>query len=234
MLLKNMSDYFTKKELLLWIGSILTILISFILFKGDNTLSLIASLIGVTSLIFCAKGNPFGQFLIIIFSLLYGIISFSYAYYGEMITYLGMTAPIALFSMITWLKNPYEGNKSEVEVKHLKLKDIIPMIILTVIVTFVFYFILDYFNTANLIPSTFSVTTSFLAIYLTTKRSPFYAVAYAANDLVLIVLWSIAAKTNITYVSVVVCFAVFLLNDIYGFINWQKMHKRQTTVEMCQ
>ena len=50
MLLKNMSDYFTKKELLLWIGSILTILISFILFKGDNTLSLIASLIGVTSL----------------------------------------------------------------------------------------------------------------------------------------------------------------------------------------
>ena len=43
MLLKNMSDYFTKKELLLWIGSILTILISFILFKGDNTLSLIAS-----------------------------------------------------------------------------------------------------------------------------------------------------------------------------------------------
>ena len=223
MLLKNMSDYFTKKELLLWISSILTILISFILFKGDNTLSLIASLIGVTSLIFCAKGNPFGQFLIIIFSLLYG-----------MITYLGMTAPIALFSMITWLKNPYEGNKSEVEVKHLKLKDIIPMIILTVIVTFVFYFILDYFKTANLIPSTFSVTTSFLAIYLTTKRSPFYAVAYAANDLVLIVLWSIAAKTNITYVSVVVCFAVFLLNDIYGFINWQKMHKRQTTVEMCQ
>ena len=151
-----------------------------------------------------------------------------------MITYLGMTAPIALFSMITWLKNPYEGNKSEVEVKHLKLKDIIPMIILTVIVTFVFYFILDYFNTANLIPSTFSVTTSFLAIYLTTKRSPFYAVAYAANNLVLIVLWSIAAKTNITYVSVIVCFAVFLLNDIYGFINWQKMHKRQTTGEMCQ
>lgn len=61
-----------------------------------------------------------------------------------MITYLGMTAPIALFSMITWLKNPYEGNKSEVEVKHLKLKDIIPMIILTVIVTlfFILYWII--------------------------------------------------------------------------------------------
>lgn len=55
MLLKNMSDYFTKKELLLWIGSILTILISFILFKGDNTLSLIASLIGVHHLYFVQK-----------------------------------------------------------------------------------------------------------------------------------------------------------------------------------
>lgn len=220
--------YFSKKEWLLWFGSVSAILLSFFLFKGNNVLSLIASLIGVTSLIFCAKGNPFGQLLMIVFSALYGIISFSYAYYGEMITYLGMTAPMALFSMITWLKNPYEGNRSEVKVKQLRSNEILFMIVLTTVVTFIFYFILDHFHTANLIPSTFSVATSFLAIYLTSKRSPFYAIAYATNDIVLIVLWSLAAKTDITYASVVVCFAVFFLNDIYGFISWQKMHKRQT------
>ncbi len=42
----------------------------------------------------------------IIFSLLYGIISYTFSYYGEMITYLGMTMPMAVFALISWLRNP--------------------------------------------------------------------------------------------------------------------------------
>ena len=101
------------------------------------------------------------------------------------------------------------------------------MILLTAAVTSAFYFILEYFNTANIIPSTLSVTTSFIAVYLTFRRSEYYAVAYAANDIILIILWILAAKTDISYVSVIVCFAMFLVNDLYGFISWKRMHKRQ-------
>ena len=88
--MKNRSilfSYFSKEELALWFLSMLAIIIAFCLFDQSNYLTLIASLIGVTSLIFNAKGNPFGQFLMIIFSLLYGIISFTFSYYGEMLTY---------------------------------------------------------------------------------------------------------------------------------------------------
>ena len=94
-------------------------------------------------------------------------------------------------------------------------------------VTAVFYFVLAYFRTANLLPSTVSVTTSFLAVYLTFRRSPYFALAYAANDLVLIVLWTLASASDIRYISVVVCFAAFFANDLYGYINWQKMKVRQ-------
>ena len=101
------------------------------------------------------------------------------------------------------------------------------MLLLTAAVTAIFYFILAAFHTANLIPSTVSVTTSFLAVYLTFRRSAFFAVAYAANDIVLIVLWILAALSDISYVSVVICFVVFFVNDMYGFVNWSKMKKRQ-------
>lgn len=87
------------------------IIVSFCVFDRENHLALLASLVGVTSLIFNAKGNPFGQFLMVIFSLLYGIISYSFDYYGEMITYLCMTMPMAIFALISWLKNPYNDNK---------------------------------------------------------------------------------------------------------------------------
>ena len=33
-----------------------------------------------------------------------------------MITYLGMTMPMAAFALITWLRHPYKGNRSEVQV----------------------------------------------------------------------------------------------------------------------
>ncbi len=155
------------------------------------------------------------------------IISYTFSYYGEMITYLGMTAPMAAFALVSWLRNPYNGNKAEVKVNRLKLKEILFMILLTIIVTFIFYYVLAAFHTANLIPSTISVTTSFLAVYLTFRRSAFYALGYAANDIVLIQLWILAALSDISYLSVVICFIMFLVNDIYGFINWSKMQKRQ-------
>ena len=109
-------------------------------------MTLCASLIGVTSLIFNAKGNPFGQLLMIVFSMLYGIISYTFAYYGEMITYLGMTMPMAVFALISWLKNPYNGNRAEVKVNEISKRENICMWLGTVVITLLFYFILDYFK----------------------------------------------------------------------------------------
>ncbi len=223
----KMFNYFTKVEFLLWFGTITIITVSFLVFDRESFLILLASLIGATSLIFNAKGNPFGQLLMVIFSLMYGIISFKLAYYGEMITYLGMTAPMAVFAMVLWFKNPYGSNKREVKVNRLIFKELIFMAILTAFVTFIFYYVLLAFNTLNILPSTISVTTSFAAVYLTFRRSAFYAMAYAVNDIVLIVLWGLAAVYDTSYLSMVICFIMFLVNDVYGFASWLKMRKRQ-------
>ncbi|MDD6681760.1 MAG: nicotinamide riboside transporter PnuC [Clostridiales bacterium] len=219
--------YFTRLEKILWVLSVGVILAAFFLFDRENYLTLIASLIGVTSLIFNAKGNPFGQILMIVFSVLYGGISYSFRYYGEMITYLGMTLPMSVFALVAWLKNPYQGKKAEVAVNRIGGKEYIFAGILTLIVTIIFYWILKYFHTANLLPSTISVTTSFLAVYLTFRRSAYYAIAYAANDVILIVLWALASRFDPSYLSVVACFLAFLANDLYGFISWRMMEKRQ-------
>ena len=225
--MKKLASYFSKGELILWGSSAGLILVSFFLFDRVNFMTLAASLIGTTSLIFNAKGNPIGQALMIVFSLLYGVISYTFSYFGEMITYLGMTGPMALFALISWLRNPYKGNHAEVAVNRLENKELALMYVLTAVVTLVFYFILEHFNTANIIPSTLSVTTSFIAVYLTFRRSPYFALAYAANDVVLIDLWILAAKEDISYLSVVICFVMFLVNDLYGFISWKRMEKRQ-------
>ena len=224
---KKITEYFSKAEIVLWCSSSALIVLSFCIFDRENYLTLAASLIGVTSLIFNAKGNPFGQLMMMVFGIVYAILSYEMKYYGEMITYAGMTVPMALSSLISWLKNPFEKDKLEVEVATLTKKDYILTFVLAGIVTAIFHFILKFFGTANIVVSTISITTSFIAVFLTYKRSEFFALGYLLNDIVLIVLWVMACFTDIKYVSVVSSFVAFMFMDSYTFINWSKIKKRQ-------
>ena len=224
---RSLFNGFTPIEVCLWLGSLALIVGSAFFFGSADYLYVVAALIGATSLIFVSKGNVLGQILTVVFSVFYGVISFSFRYYGEMITYLGMTAPIAVASVVTWLKNPYKDKKNEVTVNRLSAREYALILALGVAVTVAFYFILRALDTANLVVSTVSVLTSFVAVWLTMRRSALYALAYAMNDVVLIVLWTFAALESVEYVSMVVCFVVFFANDLYGFFNWRRLRKRQ-------
>lgn len=225
--MKKLIHYFSILEWSLYLGSVLIILFCFFFFKNTDYVQLATSLIGVTSLMLVSKGTPIGQVTTIIFSVFYGIVSYSTRYYGEMITYLGMTTPIAIVALISWIRHPYQGSKNEVEINELKIKEYILCILLDIVVTIAFYFILKALNTHNLVISTISVFTSFLAAYLTMRRSRFYAFGYALNDIVLITLWALAMKDNFNYIATLITSIIFLVNDIYGFINWSKTLKRQ-------
>ncbi len=224
--IRNPFKDLTKVEWAILITSLSLVTLSFVFTPEKSILNLIASLFGVTALIFIAKGYVLGQFLVIIFALLYGVISFEQKYYGEMATYVFMSAPMAVVSIISWLRHPYKGGKV-VKVNKMTKKQILFMVILNIVVTVAFYFILKYLGTNNLLVSTISITTTFSAVYMTYMRSPYYALGYVANDIVLIVLWVLSSIKNPSYIPVVVCFSVFLLNDIYGFISWKRMEKLQ-------
>lgn len=215
----------SKFEFALWVSSISVVTVSFLI-TGQGVLNLIASLIGVTALIFLAKGMIFGQVLSIVFSVLYGIISYKFGYYGEMITYLFMTLPMAAISTIEWLKNPYKDS-NVVKISRINKKSVAIMIVLAIITTLIFYFLLKFLNTQNLVFSTISITTSFIAAYLTALRSPYFALGYAANDIVLIVLWLLASIKDISFAPMVACFIMFLFNDLYGFVNWRRLQRWQ-------
>lgn len=218
---------FTPFEVILWAGSVIAVTVSFFACGNTDLLNLFGSLLGATALILVSKGHVAGQMLCVLFAAYYGFVSYSMRYYGEMITYLGMSLPIALAAVVSWLRHPFRGDTSEVEVNTLKKWEYPLILGLAALVTCGFYFLLRALGTERLIWSTVSVFTSFTAVVLTFRRSPFYALAYASNDVVLIVLWSLAAAGNSEYIALVVCFSVFLLLDGYGFFHWLRMKKRQ-------
>lgn len=221
---KNLSKF----EKILWLSSVVIIVLSCV-FIGKDVLTMAASIVGVTALIFIAKGDVLGQILTVAFAVLYAVISYKFRYWGEMITYAGMTLPTAAAAVVTWIKNPYA--KHEVKISPMTKTKAAAVIFLTAAVTALFYFILKALGTPNILPSTISIATSFSAAFLMVLRSPLYAVCYALNDVVLIVLWVLATMTDISYFAMIICFTIFFINDIYGFINWRKMARKQFMTE---
>lgn len=221
----------TKTEWLLWGGSLAAIALTLLLSGGCDLMVLFALLVGATALIFVSKGDPLGQLLTIVFAVIYGVISFRFRYWGEMITYVGMTAPMAVAALISWLRHPFEEGKAEVEIMQISKKTWAAVLLLTAAVTAVFYRILRFLDTAQLFWSTVSIATSFSACALTYLRSPYYAAAYSANDVVLMILWYLAARNDAGYYPMILCFAIFLCNDVYGFWNWRRMRQRQQQTE---
>lgn len=211
----------TKKEWILWMGSLAIVILSNLLSTDRDVLTLVSACVGITSLIFAAKGNVWAQILMVLFSILYGLISWQFRYWGEMITYIGMTMPMAVWSTITWIKNPSESGQ-EVAIQKLTRKHVAGIAAAGVIVTAVFYMILKALDTPNILFSTISITTSFLAASLTMLRSSYYALGYASNDIILIVMWVLASIENPAYIPVVVNFIIFFFNDMYGFVSWKR------------
>lgn len=226
MKLSNPFKDLKKFDIILWLTSVAVIIVSFALSGGSDIVNMITSVIGVTALIFVANGLVFGQALLILFALLYGLISLYFGYYGEMITYVFMSLPCAVIALFSWLKHPYKDT-NRVTVNKLKAIHFIFVAIVSLVGAFIFYFILKALNTENLYISTFSVATSLFAATLTYLRSPYYAIGYAVNDIVLIILWVYASVSDISYLPMVACFVTFLANDSYGFYNWKKMQKMQ-------
>ena len=222
----NPFKIFTKFELCLWGASLITVFVAFIIPSERSWLSLIASLIGVTVLIYNARGNVMAQILSIPFAIIYGIVSLTFGYWGEAIIYFGMSLPSAIVATISWLMHQY-GDTGEVEASKMAPRIAVYMFVLTIPVTAMFGFALWALNTANLIWSTFSIITSFMAAFLTFMRSPYFALAYTCNDIILIVLWGLASFESISYLPMVACFFMFLFNDLYAFFTWRKMQKRQ-------
>lgn len=229
MKIRNPFKNFTKFEWALWIFSLTAITVSFFAVQSTDYANLATSLLGVTALIFAAKGDVFGMIIMITFSLVYAFVSFTAHYYGETIIYLCMQLPSSVTSLISWLRHPSDKGSAEVKIGRFNKKHVFILVPSAIAITTAFYFILGAFGTANQIVSTISVATSFIALYLMVLRVPAYALAFILNDIVLIVLWSTACVNDLGFLSLVVCFSIFLINDTYTFICWTLRKKAQET-----
>lgn len=227
-LFKNWKWY----ELIYLAISVLVIIVSFVAVKSRDWFVLANALFGVIQTLLVAKGLVYAPFVCLLDLVFYLIISFEQKYYGEVAISLLLTLPLIISSIVTWIKNRSNTNRSIVKVASISKKEILILALATVVGTMGAYFVLKAFNTNQLLVSTLSVVTSIVASYLLLRRSRFYAIVYMLNDIVLIVLWSLSVvSVGLVYLPTVLCFCFYFINDAYGLLCWSRTGKIQAKTE---
>ena len=226
----NFKKILSLKEVIFLSLEIIIPIILYFIFNCQDYMNLIGAEIGIISIFFLAKASLFGIGLSLLFSTFYAITSLNYTYYGEAIIYFAFMIPIGIANGIIWFRNRFKGT-TEVEILSSKRIDFILGPTIAAILTFSLFWLLRYLGTENIITSTISLFTSFLALYFQLRRNRFTELFYAANDIVLIVLWTLATIDDISFIPIVTCFLFLLINDLYGFFNWSKIQKRQEIIK---
>ena len=162
--MKEFKEYFWKSEIVLWSCCVMVIIIWLCVFERINYMSLCGWVIGVRCLIFKGKGNGFGELVMVVLSLVYGIIWYRFWYYGEMIRYVGMRMGMGIFGLIWWVKNGYKGKKGEVKVNRIGKRENVCMWIVRFVVRFVLYLILKCFNRGKMMGRSIWVRRSFVGV----------------------------------------------------------------------
>lgn len=226
--MKKIFKEWSHFEILFLFCSLIVITLCFIFGTDRNIFSLVVSLIGVISVLTVAKGLVIAPMINIVYNIIYAILSITQQYYGEAIIYIFLMIPISVMSIVEWLKNKSKDDENVVEINKIHGIEYMWLSVVTLIATIGFYFLLKFLNTNELVISTISLISSLVASYLMLRRCSYYALGFMTNDIILIILWGLVVKNNsIAYLPTVITFVVFLINDIYGFINWKKIEKKQ-------
>ncbi len=233
-MLKKILKYFSPFEWALYGGGIAVITAGFLIGTERNVLSYVSALLGISCVIFNAKGSVWGQIISIGFALTYAAFAYFNRYYGEMIIYLALMFPIHVASIFSWLKNKNSKAKHlEVKINTLSVREYVLAATGGAALTVGFYFLLRALNTDNLVVSTISLVTSLAAAYLMLRRCEYFSLCFVANDIVLLVLWSMKMATDgISVLPSIISFCLYLLNDTYSFISWKRIKRRQRLPEI--
>jgi len=230
-MIKKIFGQWNIAESIFYVAGLALIITMSICFKA-SWISAVAGIFGLSCVLFAAKGKIICVFLTWGMIVFYSILSFQNKYYGEVFINLCMMFPMTIIQLVAWIKNL--GKDYVVKVNSITKKEIIIVSIVALIAFVIFYFVLKVLNTSQLIFSTISIVTSVLATYFQSRRSKYGFLSFLFNDSVLCVLWAMATLQDIKNISMLIAVALYVVCDIYGFISWGIMQKRQQKENIAQ
>ena len=217
--MKNMFKGWAKLDIA-WLIIAKAIILSLGFYWGDNALSIVMSVTGLTANLLVAKGSilnyPFG----IVNVLIYSFVSYQSALYGDTMLNLLYYAPMNIVGWIYWNKTKDEDGN--IGVKSLTIKQFIDVSILTSITWLTYSLLLIELNDVAPFLDSASTVLSIVGMFLMLCKYREQWYLWIIVNIVTIIMWWIAYQQGTGDLTTLLMWIVYLVNSIYGLVQWLK------------
>lgn len=201
----------------------------YLFFAFDDTLiGLVASLTGMLCVVLVAKGKISNYFFGAINTALYAYLSYKQQLFGEVMLNGLFYFPIQFIGFYLWSKKKTKTNGvTTIEVKRLTKNGWLITISIAVTAIISYALLLKYLGGKQVWLDSSTNVLSIIAQILMLKRFAEQWVIWIVINLLSITMWSIAFMTSGESITILVMWSAYLVNSIYGYINWSKLAKEQ-------
>ncbi|SHH74577.1 nicotinamide mononucleotide transporter [Clostridium collagenovorans DSM 3089] len=217
--------------------SLLFISVAIMLYFGvlwnDSMLSFITAIAGVIAAILCAKGMASNYGFKLLSIIIYVLISYNHQLYGEVIFNVVYYIPMIFIGMAKWKKNKIKGNNSYVQTRIMRSRQFNMLILLSMVAVIISYLILIEMGDKLALLDSITTILSLIAMYLEVERYAESWIIWIIVDLTSIMLWYaalVSIKSNNIVILIMWC--SYLVNSIYGYINWKKLARKRGLVKI--
>jgi nicotinamide mononucleotide transporter len=220
-----MKNYFKDWNLWDWSWTIIASAIGIYLgAKWGGLLSIVTCLTGLWCVILVAKGRIFNYYLGIINVLGYAYIAYGYQLYGEVMLNALYFLPMQFVGLYFWTRNKDLTIPDKVKIKFLSPIKRIEWLVLTLMSTIVYTWILKYMGDPVPFLDSVSSILSVIAMLLMAFRYMEQWILWIVVDIVSIAMWIIVLMSEgVNDIAMLVMWSAYLVNAVYGFISWLKM-----------
>ncbi|MED4753688.1 nicotinamide riboside transporter PnuC [Brevibacillus choshinensis] len=206
-----------------------TVVNVYLFFALDDTLiGLIASLTGMLSVVLVAKGKTWNYYPGIINVVLYAFVAYGQKYYGEVMLNLLYFLPMQFIGLFMWRKNGLsEEKRNDVRVAVMTNRARIYWSVLCLAVTVVYAWVLKTMGGALPFIDSLTAVLSIVAMIFMVKRFVEQWVVWIIIDVLTIYMWLVAFMGDGNDVSILVMWTAYLMNAIYGWLNWRTQYRMQ-------
>ena len=218
----NAFDYF------LIIGTTAVSIASSLLGEGWDTLGFIVAVTGIVNLVLCAKGNIWNYLFGIIYNAIYVYIAWKSRLFADSAIYLLYYLPMQFVGWVQWKRNRNEESGA-VNAVHLTRRTAVVLVLAAAVLIPLFAWILSRPVIGDSQPWLDSVTTviSILAMYMMVKAIAEQWYIWIVLDAAQVLKWTVATIRGEEHAALMlVMFAFFLANAVYGLIQWNGLAKR--------
>ncbi len=210
------------------LGTTAVSIASSLLGDGWDTLGFIVAVTGIVNLVLCAKGNIWNYAFGIVYNAIYVYIAWHTKLYADSAIYLLYYLPMQFVGWVQWKKNQNQESGA-VNATHLTGKMALALLAAAAVLIPLFAWILGLPAIGDSQPWLDSVTTviSILAMFMMVRAIAEQWYIWIVLDAVQVVKWLIATVRGEEHAALMlVMFAFFLANAVYGLIQWNGLAKR--------